>query len=181
MTPSSPPADERKEAYAWANARVERRFETALDRGDQLVAVDGTGAHPERSLHRMKLARDQGYWVVLLHVVVSLDTAVARNQGRTRQVPRDTIERYIDLVEDGVAKSKRAADEYLRANNEETRDEIWNREERFYGVDPVSLDHDDHLAHLHHLAEYEASLLTERAAEALQQYRSESLLPGADF
>lgn len=50
--------DEIKEAYAWANARVERRFEAALNRGDQLVAVDGTGAHPERSLQRM-VSRDR--------------------------------------------------------------------------------------------------------------------------
>ena len=127
------------------------------------------------------MAREKGYWVVLLHVVVSLDTAVARNANRTRQVPRDTIERYIELVEDGVAKSKRAADEYIRTNNEDAHDELWNRSERYYGVDAVSLEHDNHLAHLNHLTEYEASLLTERAAQALQQYREESLSPGADF
>ena len=120
-------------------------------------------------------------WVVLLHVVVSLDTAVARNKGRTRQVPRKTIERYIDLVEDGVAESRKLADEYIRANNEDEDNESWNWGERYYGVDAVSLEREDHMEHLTHLREYETSMLTERAAEALQQYRSESLLPGADF
>lgn len=108
------------EAYAWADARVEAQFQDCLrSREPPLVAVDGTGARVERTSRRMRQAQEAGYWVQLLYVKVSLETAMRRNLLRKRQVPYETLCAYHKRLEEAFLVEKEIADEVIEVSNEE--------------------------------------------------------------
>ena len=73
--------------------------------------MDGTGAKVERRVQRMDDASRAGWFVKLLHVDVSLETALARNAKRHRRVPEDVLAQYARLIADAVEVEAAHADE----------------------------------------------------------------------
>ena len=106
----------RNDAYQWANAKVERKFQTILrkprhvDGRGRIVCFDGTGTHVDRQLRRMREAKDAGFTVVQLYVEVSLETALRRNAERERTVPEHVLAAYLDRLDGAVEATMSAPD-----------------------------------------------------------------------
>ena len=65
--------------------------------------------------------RRAGFWIVNLHVRVSLATCLERNRNRSRSVPEAILRDYIDRLEAAVAALQGEpglVDEYVLANND---------------------------------------------------------------
>jgi predicted kinase len=96
------------DAYNWANARVERKFQETLskprkeDGRGRFVCFDGTGTRVKRQMRRMREAREAGFDIVQLYVEVSLETALRRNQQRDRTVPEEVLKEYLDRLDSAV-------------------------------------------------------------------------------
>eukprot|EP00471_Norrisiella_sphaerica_P001128 CAMPEP_0184484558 /NCGR_PEP_ID=MMETSP0113_2-20130426/6265_1 /TAXON_ID=91329 /ORGANISM="Norrisiella sphaerica, Strain BC52" /LENGTH=315 /DNA_ID=CAMNT_0026865593 /DNA_START=643 /DNA_END=1590 /DNA_ORIENTATION=+ len=105
------------EAYKWANDRVEEKFCELLVHRQALVAVDGTGTKTRRQFDRMRRAKRAGYWIRLLHVKVSLQTAINRQQKRRRQVPKHILKAYEQKLERALDLEIPLADEYVSVDN----------------------------------------------------------------
>ena len=92
---------ELREAYDWADARVAKRFEQALEERvpRRLLVFDGTGTKVATRIARMEQAKAADYTVSLLYVRVHVDTALARNAARTRRVPDDVLRHYYERIE----------------------------------------------------------------------------------
>ena len=129
---------DRRSAYDWADMEVERQFVDALERrgpladcGTTTICVDGTGTNVDRALRRMRMAREKGWWVVLLYVRVSKERCVERNTRRERKVPVKTIEEYLSVLEDAVRSvvfsGEGLVNEFIECNNED--DEEAEKEE----------------------------------------------------
>jgi predicted kinase len=90
-----------REAYEWADARVGRRFEEALQAhvARRLIVYDGTGTKVATRIGRIEQARAAGYVTSLLYVRVSLATALERNCTRMRCVPEDVLREYYARIE----------------------------------------------------------------------------------
>eukprot|EP00939_MAST-03C_sp_MAST-3C-sp1_P002415 g2415.t1 len=97
---------EQKAAYEWADERIEERFKDLLENhekyGHKLVCFDGTGTHVGRQIRRMRMAKDAGFWIANLFVKVCLETAIRRNQLRSRKVPEDVLLDYVNKLDDAV-------------------------------------------------------------------------------
>ena len=94
----------RADAYSWADARVESRFQACLrDARVATVVVDGTGTKVKRRLRRLGDARAAGFATRILYVRVGLETALARNELRSRRVPADVLEAYGRRLDDALA------------------------------------------------------------------------------
>lgn len=93
-----------KAAYDWADDCLQRQFESILSERPlpRLVAFDGTGTKVVRRIERMKQARAAGYWIRLLYVRVSLETAMRRNSRRHRRVPFQDMVKVSAACANGV-------------------------------------------------------------------------------
>jgi len=120
-----------RSAYAWADDRLQEEFEGILKRDPQppLVAFDGTGTKVKRRIERMHQAREAGYWIRLLHIRVSLATALERNSRRHRRVPNHVLEQYQDELEAAIDAEKPHADEFIIHDNDE--DDGWTGRQRW--------------------------------------------------
>merc|ERR1719230_706571 len=84
-----------REAYKWADARVESKFLAGLsDPRVRRLVVDGTGTNEERQVRRMRQAREAGFFVKALYVRVPVRTAIARAAMRKTGVTPERIELY---------------------------------------------------------------------------------------
>ena len=101
-------------AYEWADARIEHAFQRALRAESELqtIVLDGTGTKLGRCIQRMRDAQRLGWWTHLLSCKVSLETAVARNLQRRRQVPLSVLVAYQARLDAAVAAESQVADEY---------------------------------------------------------------------
>lgn len=93
----------------------------------QRLIVDGTGAKFERSAKRIQEAKDHGWRTKLLHVSVTLDTAIERNAARKRQVPREVLEQYESQVLASVFALAALVDDVEVVQND-THDGLTGRE-----------------------------------------------------
>lgn len=111
-----------KAAYHWADAQVQTRFKEEL-RSSWItrLVVDGTGTNVERHIERMEMARQAGWWVTLLHVRVSLATAIERNTQRERRVPTEALVLYESKLDAAIALESPHADEVYIYENDEDR------------------------------------------------------------
>ena len=100
-------------AYRWADERVEEKFQAALQERClyRRIVMDGTGTKVERSVQRMDDARAAGWFVKLLHVDVTLETAIARNAKRKRRVPEDVLAQYARRIAASVRVEAAHVDE----------------------------------------------------------------------
>lgn len=112
-------------AYAWADSRVEARFEEAIrtKATDRLIVMDGTGTKVASRIARMRFARAHGYAVGLLYVRVTLETALRRNLCRRRQVPEDILRTYYTRVDEAYALERPEADHVWVVDNDEDNQE----------------------------------------------------------
>ena len=109
----------RPDAYAWADARVQRRFDESLaDASLRTIVLDGTGTKVERRLRRAAQAKAAGWVTRLLVVRVSLETAIERNAKRSRQVPRAVLEQYEEELSRAVSAVMPAMDEVVVVDND---------------------------------------------------------------
>ena len=100
-------------AYAWANRIIEGRFQSALrDENLQTIVVDGTGTKLGRGIQRMRDAREAGWWIKLLALKVPVETALERNEGRSRKVPVDILLDYESRLQKAVEAELEFADEF---------------------------------------------------------------------
>jgi hypothetical protein len=90
--------------------------ETNVER--QLVVLDGTGTHPTRRIRRIEEAKSAGYWTILLHVHVTLETAIRRQSFRARSAPTAVLEQYHARLQGAMAKQKNFVDEYVIFDND---------------------------------------------------------------
>ncbi len=101
-----------REAYSWADARVEARFCAALaDASLSRVVLDGTGTNVERQVRRMNQARRAGWYVKAIQVRVPVKTAIARAAMRKRGVSPKRVEAYQLKMADAMATAAAHADE----------------------------------------------------------------------
>ena len=76
--------------HEWSRIEMTKDFFRCLG-GNESFAYDGTGANAERLVEWMLKASEVGFEVVLLYVTCSLQTALERNQKRTRTVPEGLV------------------------------------------------------------------------------------------
>ena len=101
-----------REAYKWADARVEMRFLEGLqDEVCKRMVVDGTGTNEERQIRRMQQARDAGFFVKALYVRVPVRTAIARAAMRKTGVKPERIEMYQQKMASAMQLASKHADE----------------------------------------------------------------------
>ncbi|KAJ1455630.1 FAD-linked oxidoreductase-like protein [Pelagophyceae sp. CCMP2097] len=117
----------KRQAYEWADAVVEAKFQEVLQRpshyshSGRIVGFDGTGTNIARQIRRIKQAKEAGFWVVLLYVQVSAETALDRNNQRHRKVPEQAINAYITKLQgavDAVLAEPNLVDVVLNINND---------------------------------------------------------------
>ena len=71
-----------------------------------------------RSVRRIQHASAAGYWTVLLHVHVSLETAIRRNKSRARTAPTAVLEKYQAKLLKAVDAQKNEVNEYVVFDND---------------------------------------------------------------
>ncbi len=122
---------ERRDAYLWADSKIEEMFQERLGGGRGRICMDGTGTNVERQIRRMKEARERGFWVVVVYVKVDESVCFERNERRKRKVPRDVIKSYLDRLDGAVEAvlSEDIVDEFISLDNSEddnkTEEERW--------------------------------------------------------
>ena len=90
-------------AYRWADERVEEKFQAALPEAPISPARDGRHrAKVERRVRRMDDAKRAGWFAKLLHVDVSLETALRATRNATA-CREDVLAQYARLIADAVA------------------------------------------------------------------------------
>jgi len=100
------------EAWGWANARVEAKFQASLtNKSYARVIVDGTGTNIERQVRRMREAREAGWYVKVLYVRVPIKTAIQRAMLRTRRVSPERIAMYQAKISKALVIAAKHADE----------------------------------------------------------------------
>jgi len=89
--PKNPaPIHEWSPIHLWSVEKAEEAFQKALlEKGDYVI--DGTGINADRMCRRATEAKAAGFMTTLLYMKVSLETALARNKARERQVPEYII------------------------------------------------------------------------------------------
>lgn len=101
-----------REAYKWADARVESAWLAGLENGEvKRMVLDGTGTNEERQIRRMKQARDAGFYVKALYVRVPVRTAIARAAMRKTGVTPERIETYQRKMASAMEVASSHADE----------------------------------------------------------------------
>jgi shikimate kinase len=101
-----------REAYLWADARVEAQFAAALASGHvKRLVLDGTGTNSERQIRRMAQARRAGFFVKALYVRVPARTAIARAAMRKRGVKPERVLAYQTKMAHAMAVAAEHADE----------------------------------------------------------------------
>ena len=101
-----------REAYQWADARVESEFLSGLrDPNVKRLVVDGTGTNEERQIRRMTQAREAGFFVKCMYVRVPVRTAIARAAMRKTGVTPQRIEMYQTKMASAMAIAAEHADE----------------------------------------------------------------------
>lgn len=108
-----------REAYRWADQRVEERFALSLNEtaGLRRVVLDGTGTNAERQVRRMQMARDAGWFVKVVYVRIPVQLAAARATLRKRSVSPAKVAAYQDRIADALAVAGRYADELETVEN----------------------------------------------------------------
>lgn len=101
-----------QEAYKWADARVEERFQDLLqNRSISRLVVDGTGTNIDRQIRRMCEARAAGWFIKVLYVRVPVRTAIQRAALRSRRVSPSKIAAYDKKINGALGVSAKHADE----------------------------------------------------------------------
>ena len=101
-----------RDAYKWADARVEDKFLSGLrDPRVKRLVVDGTGTNEERQIRRMTQARAAGFYVKAMYVRVPVRTAIARAAMRKTGVTPQRIQLYQSKMAHAMDVAGRHADE----------------------------------------------------------------------
>ena len=85
--------------HAWSQEETEKLWNAALLAGTGNYIVDGTGTNAEKMVRRINEARNAGYSIELIYVTCSLETSLARNAARARNVPEHIIKEKAQNIE----------------------------------------------------------------------------------
>ena len=105
--------------HAESKAITDRMFADALDSGDGLHVVDGTGCKPEKMIKRIQRSRAAGFTVRLVYIECSLDNSLLRNSQRERLVPEHVIREKATQIEASYAAIKDYADSVRVVNTDD--------------------------------------------------------------
>lgn len=110
---------EEQGVYDWADALIERKFQTAIrDTSVVELVLDGTGTKMQRRERRVKAAKAHAMTTMLLYVKVTLDTALRRNAQRQRIVPPNRLEEYQALIDAAVDAERHLVDRFHVVDND---------------------------------------------------------------
>lgn len=76
--------------HEWSCLQADARTAQAIADGSDII-IDGTGTNVENMFRKIKSLQAAAYSVTLLYVRVSLQTSIARNAARDRNVPESII------------------------------------------------------------------------------------------
>lgn len=96
--------------HVWSKKVAEARYAQALQ-SDATIVYDGTGTTVDEAVSRMRRAKAAGFKTRLVYVMVSLETAVARNAARARTVPESIIREKHNTIQTAFEITARYADE----------------------------------------------------------------------
>lgn len=84
--------------HGWSQEIVNRLWAECLQAGTGHYIVDGTGTNSEKMVKRMNEARKAGYEINLVYVTCSLETSLARNAARERNVPEFVVKEKAETI-----------------------------------------------------------------------------------
>ena len=90
--------DEPGGVHGEANRLIQLEYKKALDAGDKHIVMDTTGTDFKKLKGRILEAKDAGYKIGILLVIVELETSIKRNQQRDRKVSEDIIKTKFEQV-----------------------------------------------------------------------------------
>ena len=96
--------------HVWSKAEAEVEFACALQ-ASYRFALDGTGTNVDVLIANMRRAKVAGFTVHLLHVAVSLETALERNAKRERTVPEQVLREKAETIWVAFELAAKEADE----------------------------------------------------------------------
>lgn len=76
--------------HEWSAGVAESLFQKVLQTGDPFI-IDETGSRPDKFRIKMETAKDAGYRIFLIYVVVPPEISLYRNRNRPRFVPEALI------------------------------------------------------------------------------------------
>jgi predicted ABC-type ATPase len=85
--------------HAWSKEITEGQFRAAMVDPVNVLVVDGTGTNSEKMVRKIKEVQAAGYEAHLLYVKVSLETSLARNAARERNVPEYVVREKAEDIE----------------------------------------------------------------------------------
>lgn len=103
--------------HTWSKQEAEKRFLQAITDGKNII-LDGTGTNVPKMYNRIKYLQSQGYYVKLIYVVVSLQTAIKRNNSRDRVVPEYIIREKYEVIDTSFLILSDVADESIKIKND---------------------------------------------------------------
>jgi len=109
------------EAYRWADKKISEEYRDVItSEQDVRICVDGTGTNVPRTLERMRMAKENGFHVILVNVTCSRETILYRNSLRKRNVPKNVIDDYIYKLDGSVQATLNSllVHQYIEMNNE---------------------------------------------------------------
>lgn len=103
--------------HEWSRKVVEELLVRKVADGESFV-YDGTGSSVDRYSSLIDNAHRNGYKVLMVHVIVSLATAIERNANRERVVPEAVVVKKYTQVANAANLLKSLVDELVVVNNE---------------------------------------------------------------
>jgi len=83
--------------HEWSKEQAKERQALAMANNENII-IDGTGTNTDKMYKNIREMQSNGYFVELLYVRTTLDTALERNANRERVVPEEIIREKHDLI-----------------------------------------------------------------------------------
>ena len=108
----------RHNAKVLTNIQMERYIKGRLG-----LVIDGTGRDYDKIAKMVRESRTIGYDVAMIYVNTDLETALARNKSRSRQLPDDVVEKLWKDVQNNIGKFQKLFKEnFLVIDNSDKMD-----------------------------------------------------------
>ena len=93
------------------------------------MIIDGTGAEYGKIETQKKLLQQLGYDTYMIFVNTSLDTAIERNNARSRKLPLDIVKTYWNRVQANIGKFQNmfGSTNFIIVDNDNAKEDVFNK------------------------------------------------------
>ncbi len=93
------------------------------------LIIDGTGAEYDKIKSQQGRLQQLGYDTYMIFVNTSLDTAIERNNARSRKLPLDIVKTYWNRVQANIGKSQNmfGSTNFIIVDNDNAKEDVFNK------------------------------------------------------